>query len=177
MTIAETLRQDVQRLYERVTGSPYPRDRFQRARRPLPTQADPIPYLRQKLDQLQDAVDQRLNQGRTKPEIRWVPVAEVLEGNTDYEISLELPGLSKKDIDVNAGENVIRITGERKFDSRRDRKMICYERIYGPFERWITLPFRLNGKDLDLEFEDGILRIHVKKKETSNNSLESVEIG
>ena len=176
MTIAETLRHDVQRLYERVTGTPYPRDRFQRARRPLPTQVDPIPYLRQKLDQLQLIVDQRMHPGGTTREVRWVPVAEVLEGTKDYQIYLELPGLSKEHIQVNAEENVIRITGERKFEGQRGRKMLSCERIYGPFERWITLPFRVNGKDLSLEFEEGILRIEVTKREDGSSLMESVGI-
>ncbi len=172
----ETLRQDVRRLHERVTGTPYYRNHFQQARRPLPTQVDPIPYLQQKLDQLKEIVDQRLSQGRPGREVHWVPVAEVLEGAKDYEIRLELPGLSKKDIEVHAGENVIRITGERKFEPQQDRKMLCCERIYGRFERWITLPFRVHRKDLELEFEAGILQIHVTKKEASSTSLESVEI-
>ena len=176
MTIAETLRRDVQQLYERVTGTPYPKDRFQQARSPLPPEAEAIPYLRLRIDQLKGIMESRLNQGAREQENRWVPVAEVLEGGKDYEIRLELPGLSKKDIEVHAGENVIRITGERRFEPQQDRKMLCCERIYGPFERWITLPFPVHGRDLELEFEAGILQIHVPKKEASSTSLESVEI-
>ncbi len=174
MTVAETLQQDVEKLYERVSGTPFPSERFKNLRTRLPPQVDPVAYLRDKIDQLSSILETRLNQGRATRETHWVPVAEVIETSNAFRIQIELPGLTCDDVEVHAGEQAIRITGERKLTPDQDAKMLSCERIYGPFERWIALPFRVETKDLDLTFVNGVLNIHVAKKK--NNSLEPVEI-
>lgn len=176
MTVAETLQQDAEKLYERLTGTPFPSGRFKTLRTPLPPQVDPVVYLRDKIDHLSSILETRLNQGRATREVNWVPVAEVIETSTAYRIQIELPGLTRDDVEVHAGEQAIRITGERKLSPDQDAKMLSCERIYGPFERWIALPFRVETKDLDLTFVNGVLNIHVTKNKTNNTSLEPVEI-
>ncbi len=175
MTVAETLQRDVEQLYERVTGTSYPRERFRKDRLPLPPQLDSVTYLRQKLDQLTQVLEMRVSQGRFPRDNRWIPVAEIVDATNQYEIRLELPGLSRDDVEVHASDHAIRITGERRWNTADEGKVLACERIYGPFERWITLPFRVNPKDLKLTFQDGVLCIEVAKTE-SRTSLKPVEI-
>lgn len=96
----------------------------------------------------------------------WVPPVDIQETEEAYRLSAELPGLTKDDINITLENNVLRLSGERKFE--KDVKKESFHRIertYGSFTRAFALPQQVNPEGVQAAFENGILTITVPKAE------------
>lgn len=96
----------------------------------------------------------------------WVPAVDIQETPEAYKLHAELPGLSKDDIQITLEHNVLRLSGERKFD--RDVKKESFQRIertYGSFLRSFALPSQVDNEGVQAAFENGVLTVTVPKKE------------
>ena len=96
----------------------------------------------------------------------WMPPVDIQETEEAYRLTAELPGLTKDDINITLENNVLRLTGERKFE--KDVKEDGYhrvERTYGTFARAFTLPSQVNHDKVEAAFENGLLTITVPKAE------------
>ncbi|HEX9940597.1 MAG TPA: Hsp20/alpha crystallin family protein [Thermoanaerobaculia bacterium] len=96
----------------------------------------------------------------------WVPPVDIQETADGYKLEAELPGLTKEDINITLENNVLRLSGERKFE--KDVKKENYhrvERTYGAFSRAFALPQQVNPEGVCAAFENGILTITVPKAE------------
>lgn len=96
----------------------------------------------------------------------WVPPVDIQETEEGYRLLAELPGLTKDDITITLENNVLRLSGERKFE--KDTKKESYHRIertYGAFSRAFALPHQVNGEGVQAAFENGVLTITVPKAE------------
>jgi HSP20 family protein len=96
----------------------------------------------------------------------WVPPVDIQETEEGYRLQAELPGLTKEDIQITLENNVLRLTGERKFE-REARKESFHriERTYGSFSRAFALPNQVNAEGVQASFENGILTLTVPKAE------------
>jgi len=96
----------------------------------------------------------------------WVPPVDIQETEDAYKLHAELPGLTKDDISITLENNVLRLSGERKFE--KDVKKESYhrvERTYGAFSRAFALPQQVDADGVQAAFEHGILTITVPKAE------------
>lgn len=96
----------------------------------------------------------------------WMPPVDIQETEDAYRLTAELPGLTKDDISITLENNVLRLSGERKFE--KDVKKESYHRIertYGTFTRAFTLPSQVNSEKVQAAFENGLLTITVPKAE------------
>ena len=96
----------------------------------------------------------------------WMPPVDIQETADSYRLTAELPGLTRDDINITLENNVLRLTGERKFE--KDAKKDGYHRIertYGAFSRAFTLPSQVNHEKVEAAFENGLLTISVPKAE------------
>lgn len=96
----------------------------------------------------------------------WMPPVDIQETEDAYRLTAELPGLSKDDINITLENNVLRLSGERKFE--KDVKKESYHRIertYGTFTRAFTLPSQVSSEKVQAAFENGLLTITVPKAE------------
>lgn len=96
----------------------------------------------------------------------WVPPVDIQENADAYLFHAELPGMTKEDIHITLENNVLRVSGERKFE--KDAKKENYhrvERTYGTFTRTFTLPTQVEADKVMAAFENGILTITVPKAE------------
>ena len=69
------------------------------------------------------------------------PAVDIAESEKAYEITAELPGLEKKDVELNVTDNLLTIRGEKR--SEREEKNKDYhlvERSFGSFARSVELP-------------------------------------
>jgi HSP20 family protein len=96
----------------------------------------------------------------------WVPPVDIQEIEEGYRLQAELPGLTKEDLQITLENNVLRLTGERKFE-REARKESFHriERTYGSFSRAFALPSQVNPEGVQASFENGILTLTVPKAE------------
>ncbi len=89
---------------------------------------------------------------------------DIYEKDDKVNIDFELPGLDKKDINIELEGNNLTVSGKVKKDEEinEDNYYRC-ERSYGEFSRSFTLPEGLKEKDLNASYKDGILKISFPK--------------
>jgi HSP20 family protein len=105
-------------------------------------------------------------QGEEVSNRSWVPPVDIQETAEGYRLLAELPGLTREDINITLENNVLRLSGERKFE--KDVKKESYhrvERTYGAFSRAFALPQQVNAESVQAAFENGVLTILVPKAE------------
>ena len=99
-------------------------------------------------------------------DVNFIPAANIKEGKTNYLVTLALPGLTKKDVEIEVKENLLIVKGAySKEESTEDEKFHKREIRSGSFSR----SFRL-GNNVDLEaveatFSNGLLSVSIPKKE------------
>ena len=96
---------------------------------------------------------------------RWSPTVDVSETPTELTFSVELPGFEKEDINISLEQNVLSISGERKFEKEENRDFHRVERWYGSFFRSFRLPARVDSSKIDAALKGGLLTIHLPKVE------------
>jgi len=94
------------------------------------------------------------------------PAVDVTETEGEYKVSVELPGLTKDDIEVTLEEGRLTITGEKKEEKREERQnFLRVERSYGSFSRTIPLASSVKEDAVEAAFKDGVLSILLPKTE------------
>jgi HSP20 family protein len=95
----------------------------------------------------------------------WTPPVDIFEDEGSFVLLLDLPGVSRDDIKVNLSENVLSVSGERRFEDEAGRdKYHRIERSYGQFFRSFTLPPNVDTEAMRAESKDGVLRLTLPKK-------------
>jgi HSP20 family protein len=121
---------------------------------------NPFSFLQHEIERLFDGAT-RNTQGFNMPAL---PSMDISETDKVLEITAELPGLEKKDIELNVADNLLTIRGEKK--NEREEKNKDYhlvERSYGSFARSVELPSGVKIEDIAAEIADGVLKITVQK--------------
>ncbi len=106
----------------------------------------------------------------------WVPAVNEKEDEKAYYIEVDLPGVKKEDIHVEVKDNMLTISGERKF--KKEEKEEGYTRVesfFGKFERKFTLPTDADAEKIEAKVEDGVLHITIPKIE-SKESTKKIEV-
>ena len=102
---------------------------------------------------------------------------DVMEKDESYIITADIPGLTKKDINVNISEDVLSISGDRSHDTDQDSDRYHYrERSHGTFVRSFNLPESVNEKKITANFNDGILTIELPKAEIAEPKARQIKI-
>ena len=107
----------------------------------------------------------------------WTPRVNVEEKEELFEITAEVPGMKKDEIDIEVQDGVLTIRGERKFEKEENgtNYHIC-ERSYGTFQRAFTLPENVREDNIEAEYKDGILRLALPKAEPQKPKEIKVEV-
>ena len=94
-----------------------------------------------------------------------------------YEINVELPGVKTEDVDVSVDDNSLTVRGEKRYEREEaGRTYFFSEREYGSFQRTFRLPPDADSEQIDAEFSDGILRLSIAKRTTTQTSGRKVEV-
>jgi HSP20 family protein len=94
----------------------------------------------------------------------WVPAVDIEETEDSWILEAELPGVKSDDIDIEAHDNEIQITGEI-VEKERAGILRRRTRRVGRFEYRVTLPGPIDPDSIDASLDDGILRVTVPKPE------------
>jgi HSP20 family protein len=96
----------------------------------------------------------------------WSPAVDIRETDDSYLVYAELPGLTKEDIEITLEENILKLSGERRFEKDVEEEQYHrIERTYGTFTRAFSLPSRVDAGNVKAAFQDGVLTITVPKME------------
>jgi HSP20 family protein len=123
--------------------------------------ADPFDTLLE----LQRALDARTAsdwlQNQTSSQGAFPPINVFRQGD-DILAVIELPGLVKDDLQIQAKENTIRISG-RKTVSYSEGSVHRHERLSGEFDRTLSLPIALDPDGIRAEYRDGLLTLFLPR--------------
>jgi len=96
----------------------------------------------------------------------WSPAVDIRETDESYMVYAELPGLSKDDISITLEDNILKLSGERRFEKDVEEEQYHrIERTYGTFTRAFSLPSRVDASKVKAAFKDGVLTLTVPKME------------
>lgn len=105
----------------------------------------------------------------------WSPEVEMFEREGEVVVRVDLPGLTKDEINVEVGDGGITIAGERRGQKEEKREGFYHsERHYGKFHRRLPLPEGVNPEEANATFRDGVLEITMeapKRKDTKPRRL------
>ncbi|WP_135501254.1 Hsp20/alpha crystallin family protein [Roseovarius aestuariivivens] len=108
----------------------------------------------------------------------WLsPASDAKADDSAYRISLELPGVEEKDIDVTVHDGVVSVKGEKT--AEREEKSDTWffsERQYGAFSRTFRLPGDAEGDKVEAHLKDGVLTITVPKSAPKTREAAKVAI-
>lgn len=107
----------------------------------------------------------------------WSPLVDIMEDDKEYVIKAEIPEMKKEDIKLNVHDDVLTISGERKYEKEeQNKKYHRVERAYGSFMRSFTLPEDADGTRVMAEYKDGLLNVHLPKSEKAKPKSIEVKI-
>jgi HSP20 family protein len=107
----------------------------------------------------------------------WAPAVDIYEQNGNIVLKAELPGVDPKDVEVRLENNVLTLSGERRFDNEVKRESYHrIERAYGSFTRSFTLPSVVDQEKIKAEYKDGVLRVTLPKKEEARPKQISISV-
>lgn len=139
-------------------------------------ETNPFSLLQQEIDRLFEGVARNIP-GIPGFATTTMPNMDISETDKVIEITAELPGLEKKDVELNLAENLLTIRGEKK--NEREEKNKDYhlvERSYGSFSRSVELPTGVKVEDITAEIANGVLKVTVPKpapKQTKQIEIKS----
>jgi HSP20 family protein len=99
----------------------------------------------------------------------WVPAVDIREDADGLTLLMDLPGLGKEDVTITLENNVLTISGERKFEAEETKNENYHrlERHYGAFSRSFNLAPTVSTDKVEAAFRDGVLSVHLPKQEES----------
>lgn len=108
----------------------------------------------------------------------FIPAAELHETSEAIHLSLEVPGMTAKDLDIQVTAEAVSISGERKEETKtQEQGMTRTEFRYGSFQRVIPLPARIQNTNVQADYKDGILKLILPKAEEEKNKVVKVNLG
>jgi HSP20 family protein len=98
-----------------------------------------------------------------------MPSIDVTETDKEIEITAELPGLERKDVDISIEDDLLTIRGEKKVETKqedqggKDKNYHVSERSYGMFYRVIQLPPGVDPSSIQAVMSKGVLKLTIPK--------------
>lgn len=96
-----------------------------------------------------------------------VPAMDVTERENDYVIRMDMPGVSREDIDITLADGILTISGEvrRQHEEKSGDRVIREERCYGKVSRSVRLGSHIDDKKVAANYKDGVLEVTLPKAE------------
>ena len=104
----------------------------------------------------------------------WKPCFEVLNSKDAYRVRADLPGMVKKDVDIEIRDDVITIKGERKNEYSENNHYS--EFTYGEFSRSFNLPDDVKYENIKASMKDGVLALEIPRIEQVETKTKKIAI-
>ena len=108
----------------------------------------------------------------------WAPAVDIYENEQELVVKADLPDVDPKDLDIRVENNILTIRGERKFEKNvSTENYLRVERAYGTFSRSFALSNTVNTEAIKAEYQNGVLTLHVPKREEAKPKQIKVNVG
>jgi len=137
---------------------------------------EPLRELETLHDRIQRYFDDITNFGFTFSD-NFNPRIDITEDDQSFNVVAEIPGIKKDNLKITLQDNILTIEGEKKKEEEvKDKNYYRSERVFGSFKRCFTLPTEVDSDKVDAKFEDGVLRINIKKLEPKPKNEKVIEL-
>ena len=108
----------------------------------------------------------------------WMaPASDASSDEGAYRITMELPGVEEKDIDLSVNDGVVTVKGEKNTErEEKGETWFFTERQYGAFSRSFRLPADADGDKIEAKLKDGVLSVTIPRRDAVESSGRKVEI-
>lgn len=144
-----------------------------------PTLFEPWSDLRREIDRVFDSALTGTPLG-TNAQSQYLPAMDIEETSDKIRLTLEVPGVSPEDLEIAVENNVLTVSGEKRFrrESGNDRDSShLIERRYGRFERSVILPETVDADSIAAHFENGVLTVELPKPPRSRRRTIAIGLG
>ncbi len=105
------------------------------------------------------------------------PKVDIAVNDKEYLVTVEVPGVEDKDVQLELMNGTLVIKGEKKLESEQNEKgFYRIERSYGSFQRVLTLPEDTDQDNIDAKFKNGVLTITLLRREVSKPKGKLIDI-
>jgi len=140
----------------------------------------PVQRLRQGIDRMFDSLLRGNGEDLWPAEgavALFNPQLDIKESADCYTIEVEVPGMERKDIDIQIQGDTLLISGEKKqLEETTEHNYHCIERSFGAFRRMLTLPQDVDVDEVAASYNSGMLNIGIKKNPNVKPTVRRVEI-
>jgi HSP20 family protein len=103
--------------------------------------------------------------GTTTASTGTYPPVNVFQQGDDLVAIVELPGVNKEDLNIQAKENTIRVAGRKAIDYPENVSLHRRERLSGAFDRTLVVPMQIDPDRIKAEYNDGLLALFIPRAE------------
>lgn len=120
-----------------------------------------------------------------EPQLPWQPMTErltappidVVRTETGYEVNVDLPGMSEKDVEVSYADGMLTISGEKTEESGQEKTgVLVSERRYGSFRRSLRVPETVDPAKIEGHVEKGVLTVVLPIRPEMKSSERKIEV-
>lgn len=114
---------------------------------------------------------------RTRDVPCFVPRADIIETEEDYQLTLDMPGVDENSIDITLEKNTLTINGYTNFQRPEGYSLAAAEYRIGDYERSFRLTDKIDQDRIDAAYHDGVLELVLPKAEEAKARKIKVKTG
>ena len=119
--------------------------------------------------------NQRLSAGF--PSGDFMPQVDIAGDEKQYDITLDVPGLSESDLSIDVKGDLLVIKGQKEEKSEsKDKQFYRAERSYGSFQRTLSLPDDAVTEEIKANLKDGVLKLEIPRREVADKDIKRINI-
>lgn len=97
-----------------------------------------------------------------------MPAVNVSENSDNFKIEVAAPGFNKEDFNINVENDILTISSEKQIEEEKEGETTSRREFsYGAFQRSFTLPKTVDSDKIKANYDSGVLKISIPKKEES----------
>ena len=151
-----------------------------------------IKILQQKVDKLEKqnvynqwdpwaqmrAVENQMGRFIKDNSVDFNPQEDIKKTPNEYIISMDIPGMQKDDINVEAKGGMLIVSGNRSSEVKEEKphQFFRQERSFGNFFRTIALPDDAKTDHIDASYDKGVLTVKIPRTKVSNKAVAGQKI-
>lgn len=107
----------------------------------------------------------------------FAPSLDIYREKDELVVKAELPGISKKDLDIGLEDDRLTIKAEKKEETvDEDTTHYTRERRFGQYSRSVKLPFHIDAEKTLATFKNGLLEIRLPKAEEAKSKQIEINV-
>jgi HSP20 family protein len=111
----------------------------------------------------------------TIPARMFVPAADIYEAENDLTVILEMPGVEKKNVNIDVADGVLSVEGRIDLTKYQGLQPLYTEYNIGHYSRSFRLSSKIDQNKIAAEMKDGVLSLKLSKIEEAKPRIIQVK--